>query len=118
MHEIESREDKWFLENYVVLKVNFEFPEGTKFPSIPVSLGGTSMVYPLTGTDAIITGPEYLLAKSQKCKFYFLTGVVTPWKKSSEGEEGGDFDKPFFNVINKVQSERRKHKKGTLQNML
>ena len=59
------------LNSYTIIRCSFEFPESIKFPSIPVYVDETSTVYPLKGSDVILTGAEYILAKNQNCKFEF-----------------------------------------------
>lgn len=60
---------KWkeILESYTVLNVSFQFPDDTKYPSIPCNIDENTTIYPLRGSS-VITGIDYLLAKSQKCK--------------------------------------------------
>lgn len=50
---------EYMLYNYVVVKTEFTFPPGTKYPSIPCYLkGGKATLYPEKG-KGILTGPEY-----------------------------------------------------------
>jgi hypothetical protein len=60
-----SNED--ILYSYLVIQADFRFPEGTKYPSIPCYVAENCTVYPLRGS-CVLTGSEYLLAKSQNCK--------------------------------------------------
>jgi hypothetical protein len=64
---LEGMSDEDLLFNYIIIKCNFNFPRGVKYPSIPVYLDETTTVYPLTGTG-FLTGAEYLLARNQKCE--------------------------------------------------
>jgi hypothetical protein len=112
-----------FKNSYTALSVNFNLPDSIKFPPIPVTLDETNTVYPLSGISTI-TGLEYLsanniltqhlniLAKGDKKllntlkKEFFIkvsAGFYIPFK--NEGY------KPFYNVINELQENRRLHKK-------
>lgn len=104
------------LNSYTIIKCFFKFPNWVKFPSIPVYVDETTTVYPLEG-QAILTGAEYLLAKSQSCQLKieeiyrvpFLFNVVKKVK---------NFVYPFKEIINEIQSKRREHPKGTISNLM
>ncbi|KAG0632683.1 hypothetical protein HOY80DRAFT_779487 [Tuber brumale] len=121
-----------FKHAYSALRVKFNLPETIKYPSLPINLDKTITVYPLQG-EGIVTGLEYLSAKNilkealkdltkyfedpelrreelkQLEKQFFIriiTGTFIPFGK----------DKPFFNVINELQENRRAHpKKSALE---
>ena len=100
------------LYSYLIIHAEFEFPLSTKYPSIPCFVDENCTVYPLQGS-CILTGAEYILALSQKCKFKLGDIYYTPFKDSEYKEV-----KPFARVINLVQEKRREHIKGTISNAL
>ncbi|RPA88504.1 hypothetical protein L873DRAFT_1796619 [Choiromyces venosus 120613-1] len=115
-----------FKKAYSALNVKFNLPNNILYPSIPVSLDKNITIYPLSG-ETTITGLEYLSAKNilnealktipedKKGNYYIEVkqGVVIPFKtKIVEKEEILDY-KPFYNVINELQANRRMHPKKT-----
>jgi hypothetical protein len=58
--------------------VEFAFPPGTRFPSLPVSAGDNGLLYPLTGTS-YCTGPELVVALGQGAQIRVLHGLHIPW---------------------------------------
>jgi hypothetical protein len=77
---IEKMSDKELMLNYVVIDVDFNFPPNTKYPSIPTRVDNDVDIYPLEGRS-IITGPEYVTAKSMGCKLRVRSGVIIPFNK-------------------------------------
>lgn len=100
------------LYSYTIIHATFEFPLETKYPSIPCYIDDTCTVYPLTGS-CVITGAEYLLAVTQKCKLKISDIFYTPFQKSEFKEY-----KPFNKIIQIIQEKRREHPKGTISNLL
>lgn len=80
----------------------------------------TTTVYPLQG-KCLLTGPEYLLARNQKCEFVFKSAFYIP-PSTNEKELGGVRIKtpvqPFFDVIKELQSKRREFSKSHMMNSL
>src|SRR5271156_1495636 len=70
--ELSNLKTEDVLYSYLIIHAEFEFPPTTKYPSIPCYVDENCTVYPLKGV-CVITGSEYLLAISQKCKFVFKT---------------------------------------------
>ena len=105
-----AREEILF--SYIIISVDFEFPSETKYPSIPCSVDENCTVYPLKGS-AILTGAEYLLAKSQGCKFYIQDIFYTPFTRTEFSAP-----KPFWSILKLVQEQRREHAKGTISNLM
>ena len=95
------------LFSYLIIHADFEFPEDTKYPSIPCYVDTNCTIYPLKG-KCVLTGSEYLLAISQGCVFSFIDIYHTPFR----------VNKPFSAIISLVQTQRREHKKGTISNLL
>jgi hypothetical protein len=125
---VKSYKDSDFFMNYVILKVRFRFPSTVKYPSIPCYLDHSTTVYPLEG-EALLTGPEYILARNQGCEIKILHGVCIPFYKNREQgirliggtkkeEEEVNYFKPYFDIIHNIQGLRKKYPKGTLQNYL
>lgn len=105
-----TREEILF--SYLIIHAEFEFPAGTKYPSIPCYVDENCTVYPLSGS-CVLTGAEYLLALDQKCSFDLHDIYHTPFKQL----EYRDL-KPFASIIKIVQEKRREHPKGTVSNLM
>jgi len=71
---------EYLFNSYTALKVEFNFPEITRYPALPVRLNESSIVYPLSGISNC-TGHEILLASKLNCEFKVLGGVFIPFKK-------------------------------------
>jgi hypothetical protein len=100
------------LNSYSIIKGSFEFPGDVKYPSIPVFLDETTTVYPLQG-DCILTGSEYLTARSQGCEIKAQSFLYVPF------HDKNDFSKyPFRNLMKQIQSERRKYPKNSVNNLM
>lgn len=109
---------EYMLYNYVVVKTEFTFPPGTKYPSIPCYLkGGKATLYPEKG-KGILTGPEYWVARNQGCGFKIDYIIVTPFKYSIVDGKKVYTDKPFYSVIKDLQKKRREYPKKTVFNLL
>jgi hypothetical protein len=115
--ELMTKDDNWFIENYVVVQVDFNFSEKVKYPSIPCYLDKTTTVYPLSG-EALLTGPEFLLAKTQKCDLKIKQAVCVPFKRFDNQNTFESVQRPYFDIIKDLQTKRREYKKGTLENLL
>jgi hypothetical protein len=109
---LQTMSKKDILFSYLIIHAEFEFPIETKYPSIPCFIDENCTVYPLKG-KCVITGAEYLLALSQKCKLKINDIYYTPFKES----EYKDF-RPFNSIVKLVQEQRREHPKGTISNLM
>ena len=97
------------IENaYSMFKVSFTFPETIIHPSLPVTMNDTNVIYPLEG-ETIATGYELYLALTQGCNLKLKEGYIIPFK--------GD-TKPYLDVVEFLQKERKQHEVGTLYNLL
>jgi len=108
------------LKGYLILNTNFKFPENTKYPSIPCYIDETTTVYPLNGY-ALISGPEYILARSQKCEFEIKSAFYIPAKEKLVKTRVGSAMipiKPFRAVIQTLQLKRSEYPKGHIMNSL
>lgn len=113
--QLEKMSFNEILYSYIIMKVKFKFKAKTKYPSIPVQIDETTSVYPLEG-EAILTGAEYLLAKSQKCELKISDIYYLPFERIKK--ERKIINHPFKNIIKELQTERRKYPKGTINNLL
>lgn len=117
---IKDLTNEQLLRGYLVLNARFKFPPATKYPSIPCYADKTTTVYPLSGS-CILTGPEYLLARNQKCEFEVKSAFfIPPVEKMSRV---GPIlitrpMKPFQSIISELQSKRREFNKGHVMNAL
>lgn len=58
--------------------VEFAFPEGTRFPSLPVRNREGGLVYPMTGLS-YCTAPEIEVALNLGCSLQIKHGMIIPW---------------------------------------
>src|SRR5947209_11284219 len=112
------------LYSYTIIKRKFDFPSATKYPSIPCYLDETTTVYPLEG-ECLLTGAEYLLAKTQECNIKIDEVFMVPFSSiliKNGSKNGNSFKnyikKPYFDCIKELQSKRREYEKGTINNAL
>jgi hypothetical protein len=63
-------------------RVKFEFPENTRFPSLPVREGDRGLIYPLNGTSWCC-GPELVVAMRQGAKLTVEEGWRVDWENDS-----------------------------------
>lgn len=149
VEELEKADTRTLLYSFTIIQVSeFEFPNGTKFPSIPEYVDDSTTVYALKG-EAILMGPEYVLAaRLQGCNIKVKSVYHIPFqsiqqtvpkdhifdspvmikeqfdnKEASESEskdqKAREFvNHPFLKVLNDVQKHRREHPKGTIENLL
>jgi hypothetical protein len=115
VRQLEKMSFNEILYSYIIMKVKFKFKAKTKFPSIPVQIDETTSVYPLEG-EAILTGAEYLLAKSQKCELKISEIYYLPFERTKK--ERTIINRPFKGIIKELQSKRRQYPKGTIGNYL
>jgi hypothetical protein len=112
--------DSELLQGYLVINTSFKFPETIKYPSIPCYIDNTTTVYPLEGS-ALISGPEYLLARNQKCRFEIKSAFYIPPVERVIERRGMKITlttKPFHSIIKTLQTKRREFVKGHIMNSL
>ncbi len=85
--------------------VEFEFPESTRFPTIPIRCEN-SLIFPLKG-ESIIPAPEIYLARKLNAEIKIKAGLIVPWRK--------DIVKPFEELIRFIQTQRAAQQKGSLE---
>lgn len=88
--------------------VEFVFPVGTRFPSLPVRNRDGGLVYPLTGLS-YCTAPEIEVALNLGCSLQIKHGVVIPWR-------GGD-DRLFEPYVTGIRDLRSHLVKGSLDEL-
>lgn len=112
--------EDYLLNSYTIIKCNFVFSDDVKYPSIPVYVDEKTTVYPLEGEGVVLTGAEYLLAKSQGCQFEIEEVYTIPFLQTNETdlETGSSVLYPFNDIITDIQRKRREHPKGTISNLM
>jgi hypothetical protein len=111
---IKSWSDKDLILSYIIISGSFSFPDDTNYPSIPCNADETTIVYPLNG-KCILTGAEYVAAKLQGCRFKIDEVFYIPFECNDKDEY---INKPFASYVRERQRERRKHPKGTIENLI
>jgi len=117
-----SNQDLLF--NYIVLDVEFKFSADVKYPCIPTRVDDDVDIYPLSGRS-IITGPEYLVAKSMGCHLVVKKGYMVPFEvinKNKDEKQAKDIKRvhnhPFRSIVKELQRKRREHPKKTFLNYM
>jgi len=85
--------------------VKFWFPDGTRFPSLPIDVGNEGLIFPLQG-ESYATGPELLVALKQGATIEVIQGLIIPWVD-------GDGPRPCVDFTSHINRERKRHKKGS-----
>ena len=88
--------------------VRFEFPEGTRFPCLPVRNKDNGLIYPLTGFS-YCTAPEIEVALNLKCHINIMYGIIIPWLD-------GD-DRLFEPYVMRIRKLRGQFAKGSLDEL-
>lgn len=88
--------------------VRFAFPEGTRFPSLPVRNCDNGLVYPLTGFS-YCTAPEIEVALALGCEIEIKHGVIIPW---CDGDS-----RLFEPYVTGIRALRKSFVKGSLDEM-
>lgn len=88
--------------------VEFAFPEGTHFPSLPVRNRDGGLVYPLSGFS-YCTAPEIEVALNLGCHLRIKHGVIVPW--------GDGDDRLFEPYVIGIRKLRASFVKGSLDEL-
>lgn len=88
--------------------VMFTFPEGTRFPSLPVRNRDNGLIYPLTGFS-YCTAPEIEVALNLGCNIKIMFGIIIPWRE--------DDDRLFEPFVIRVRKLRKQFSKGSLDEL-
>ena len=84
-------------------RVRFRFPNGTRFPCLPVRAGDAGLIYPLSGTS-YATGPELVVARRLGVNIEVEHGVFVPWL---------DDRRPFLQFTEVINTIRKAHETGS-----
>jgi hypothetical protein len=87
-------------------KVQFGFPDGVRYPCLPVRSDLRGLIYPRTGCS-YATAPEIELAHSMGAKLVFESGVVFPW-------QAGNDTRVFLRFVREVRRLRNSYPKKSL----
>lgn len=112
---IQKMTSRDLLLNYIIVEVDFKFKKNVKFPCIPTRVDNDIDIYPLEGRS-IITGSEYLVAKSMGCDLSVRSGVLVPF--SNVGKKDLKYIGPYKDIVKELQSKRREHPKKTFYNYM
>jgi hypothetical protein len=93
------------LDEATFARVKFEFPPGTRFPSLPVDADPHGLIYPLSG-ESCATGPELAVALAQGAAITVIEGVYIPWRDPHG-------PRPFLEFAKLINQERARHDKGS-----
>lgn len=88
-------------------RIEFTFPQGTRFPCLPVR-SGSSMIFPLAG-ETYCCAPEIYLANQMGAELRIKRGVIVPDDKSV---------RPFHAFVQFAADKRKGYAKGTLENLM
>jgi len=119
--ELNKLEDKEIIYNFIVLLTDFEFPKDTMYPSIPCSVDESTTIYPISGSNVVITGIEYILARNQGAVFSNVKIIIfipSEYNIDKESKTKYLINHPFKSIIEVLQDNRRKYPKGTIENLL
>lgn len=104
--------DDFKVDTFGLVHVRFEFPEGTRFPSLPVR-SDHGLIFPLEG-ETVCASPELVLARRMGAKIEIVTGLTMAWTN--------DEDRLFEPFTRMIQSRRRDaqtmYGKGSLEDKL
>lgn len=93
---------------YGVARVRFKFPEGTRFPSLPVRTEKYGLYYPLEG-ESLCTSFEIETALYLGCVIQILQGFTIPLKSS---------ERIFLPFIQQVRQKRLSYTKASFEERL
>lgn len=88
--------------------VEFNFPENTKYPSLPVRGSNDGLFYPLNGFS-YCTAPEIEVALNLGCDIEIKHGVIIPWL---EGDA-----RLFEPYVTHIRDLRKSYKKGSIDEL-
>lgn len=110
------------IRSYSAFKIEFEFPEGTKFPNFAVRETDSGSVYPLSG-ETYCTGVElYFAVNTLKCEVKVISGTLIPFLTEIKKEEqekkknGWVKDQPAYTSLDEylleiIEGKYPKHKR-------
>jgi len=99
-----------------VADFEFQFPEDCSFPNLPVLVSKDLFCFPRQGRT-IVGGPEILAAVRRGAtvgKLHYAYFI--PFKKMNKDDD--IYVKPYYESIKRLQLERRKHAKDSMENYI
>ena len=81
--------------------VKFRFPDGTRFPCLPVDGGNHGRIFPLEG-ECYCGAPEIALAHNLGAELEMLYGIIVPWKNPEV--------RIFQPFVQRIRDDRAKHR--------
>lgn len=94
-----------------LVHVQFEFPEGTRFPCLPVRTDH-GLMFPLEG-ESVCASPELVLARRLGAKIWIKNGLIIPWASDDRLFE------PFTRMIQQKRRDAQTvYGKGSLEDKL
>ena len=97
-----------FLEQFAIpgfARVRFKFPEGTRFPCLPVKHYRYGLLYPLEG-ETVATAPEIMLAMETGADIRAVTSLMFP----VVADEKGQPERFFLPHLREMTVERGRYK--------
>lgn len=94
-------ENNMYLNSYGVFNVDFKFPSSVKYPCIPVTATDTMTIYPLTGSNVVVTKYELKLALEIGCTVKIHRGYVVPYTYKMKEENVVFQEKPYSSIYKK-----------------
>ncbi len=82
-------------------RIKFKFPNGTRYPSLPVRTDSYGLIFPLSGVT-YVTAPEIEVAVNLNCDVTILEGIIVPFVAGS--------DPIFLPYTQFIRDNRQKHK--------
>jgi hypothetical protein len=98
--------DDFRIDELGFARVTFKFPEGTRFPCLPVRYED-GLIFPLEGTTHVAS-PEIRLALDMGAELTIEEGLVVPWKSEV---------RPFVMFAKSIRDKRASHEKGSVEEL-
>ncbi|MEI7606406.1 MAG: hypothetical protein WCJ64_03375 [Rhodospirillaceae bacterium] len=99
--------DAYGIDDMGVCWVEFSFPEGTRFPCLPVRTESGALVFPLRAHAAdrvFVASPEVFLARKMNASVKIIQGIKVPWASD---------EYIFEKLTHLVQTKRKQYPKET-----
>ena len=101
-------------DGYVIGDITFKFPAEELYPNLPVVNDSDSTIYPQEGRT-ICGGFDILAAVHRGCHITAINeAIYIPFLRDTEN----NIEKPYLDVVKILQTERKKHEKGSVKNTL
>ena len=100
--------------------ISFEFPEGTRYPCIPISHEG-SLVFPRTsaGFEGVYAcGPDIYLALKMGAKVYCQAGYRGRIRRRSDGSPSQSLRETVFQLVQDRNTAKKIYGKGSIEELI